>query len=211
VLSSFVAERRTGETLFDISDALNGCLSGLVSITAGCALIEPWAAVVIGGIAGAIYLIFSSFLVRIKIDDAVDAIPVHFANGMWGVIAVGLFAVPEHLQAAYGRSDHVGWFYSFSRGSSDATLLGANLVGLLFIFGWVLGMMAPFFLFLNYLGWFRSDALEEVVGLDISYHGGPAYINDDIYAGQMTHVYEVAKAKDAEEFEEEENDKEGIA
>jgi Amt family ammonium transporter len=210
-VSAVIAERRTGETLFDITNALNGCLAGLVSITAGCALIEPWAAVIIGGIAGAIYLAFSTFIVRIKIDDSVDAIPVHFANGIWGVVAVGLFAVPEYLQDAYGRSDHVGWFYSFSRGSSDATLLGANLVGLLFILGWVIGIMTPFFLLLNYIGWFRADALEEIVGLDISYHGGPAYVADDSYAENMTHAFEVAKSKMDEESEEEENQKEGIA
>lgn len=94
------------------------------------------------------------------------------ANGVWGVISVGLFATPQRLQEAYGNSDHVGWFYSFGNGGHDATLLATQVVGVLFIFGWVVGLMMPFFLWLDWKGWFRSDPLEEIVGLDLSYHGG---------------------------------------
>mmetsp|Transcript_24608 Transcript_24608/g.49847 ORF Transcript_24608/g.49847 Transcript_24608/m.49847 type:complete len:451 (-) Transcript_24608:195-1547(-) len=177
---AILTERRTGEVIFDISAALNGCLGGLVSITAGCSVIEPWAAVFTGSVAGLLYLLSSELLVKFRIDDAVDAIPVHLFNGLWGMLAVGLFASPGKLEDAYGRSKHVGWFYSWGKGSSDATLLGANLVGVLFILGWVLLTMLPFFCILNYLGWFRSDPLEEIVGLDISYHGGSAYQKDAI-------------------------------
>ena len=133
-----------------------------------------------GTVAGIVYLSASNLLVRLKIDDAVDAIPVHFFNGLWGLVAVGLFASPLKLENAYGRSKHVGWCYSWSKGSSDATLLGTNLVGFLFIVGWVLFTMLPFFFLLSYLGWFRSDPLEEIVGLDISYHGGSAYRVDTV-------------------------------
>jgi hypothetical protein len=88
----------------------------------------------------------------------------------------------------YGHSNHVGWFYSLGRGSTDATLLGAQFVGILFILGWVSAFMLPFFLWLDWRGWLRSDPLEELVGLDRSYHGGvvlalgsedldPEYIN----------------------------------
>ena len=179
VLSSFVAERRTGETLFDITDALNGCLSGLVSITAGCALIEPWAAVVIGGIAGAIYLTFSSFLVRIKIDDAVDAIPVHLFNGLWGCIATGLLAEPNRVTAVYGSSTHAGWFYSLNNGSSDANLLLCEVAGIFFIMGWTAGVMYPFFTILSCFNLLRVDPEEEKKGLDISHHKGSAYNMQD--------------------------------
>jgi hypothetical protein len=96
------------------------------------------------------------------------------ANGIWGIIAVGLFATPDRLEQAYGNSDHVGWFYSFGNGGHDATLLGTQFVGLLFILGWVTGLMLPFFVWLDWKGWFRSDPLEEIVGLDLSYHGGAA-------------------------------------
>ena len=77
ILSSIVAERSTGETSYYLPYALNGCLSGLVAITAGCAVVEHWASIVIGLTSGALYLMCSKLLVKNKIDDAVDAIPVH--------------------------------------------------------------------------------------------------------------------------------------
>ena len=76
-LSTAVAERFTGETSYYLPYALNGCLSGLVAITAGCSVVSHWASIVIGLISGALYLVFSKLLVRWRIDDAVDAIPVH--------------------------------------------------------------------------------------------------------------------------------------
>lgn len=63
-LSAILNERRTGEYVFDVTYSMNGTLTGLVSITAGCAVIEPWAAVVIGSIGGILYIIFSERLVR---------------------------------------------------------------------------------------------------------------------------------------------------
>ena len=66
----------------------------------------------------------------------------------------------------------MGFFYSFNNGGADATLLAANICGMLFIFAWVMFIMLPFFIWLDWKGWFRSDPLEEIVGLDTSYHGG---------------------------------------
>ena len=125
--------------------------------------------------AGWVYLAASALMLRLKIDDAVDAIPVHFANGMWGCIAVGLLAEPTRTAIAYGSDKHVGWFYSWGRGTGDANLLLVEFCGILWIIGWVAATMIPFFLLLNFLGWFRVDALEEEVGLDISHHKGAAY------------------------------------
>jgi len=172
VVNLFIVERKTGEPYFSLNYAMNGCLGGLVCITAGCALIEPWAAIIAGFVAGLLYLWFSSVLVKLCIDDAVDAIPVHMINGFWGLVVTGLFATPEHMENAYGNSEHVGWFYEWGRGSSNFNLLGCQLVGALFIAAWSTAIMLPFFFGLNYLGWFRADALEEIVGLDVSYHGG---------------------------------------
>lgn len=151
---------------------MNGSLSGLVAITAGCAVVEPWGAIVTGVVAGWIYIAGSSWLINHRIDDAVDAIPVHMLNGIWGLISVGLCASPRKLQLTFGVSKNVGWFYSWGRGSGDATLLACQVLTVLFILGWVLFTMLPFFVWLNYKGWLRSDSLEELVGLDISYHGG---------------------------------------
>jgi Amt family ammonium transporter len=168
----WIEERKTGEPSFSLVMAMNGALSGLVAITSGCALVEPWAAVVTGIIAGWLYIFGSSLLIRLRIDDAVDAIPVHMVNGMWGLLATGLVASPRKLELTYGASDHVGWFYSLGRGSFDASLLANQLLVLLLILGWTFFTMFPFFIWLNYKGWFRADSLEELVGLDISYHGG---------------------------------------
>jgi Amt family ammonium transporter len=166
-------ERATGEPVFDLIRLMNGSLAGLVAITSGCGVVEPWAAVVIGGFAGALYLKGSLWLVKMRLDDAVDAIPVHMFNGIFGMIAVGLFASPNKLELTYGTAKaHVGWFYSWGSGSGDAHLLGAQVVGILFILGWVFSIMLPFFIWLDWKGWFRSDPLEEIVGLDTSYHGG---------------------------------------
>ena len=167
-----IMEHLTGEATYNLNFAMNGCLGGLVSITAGCGVVEPWAAIVTGLIAGMLYLLSSKMLMKICIDDAVDAIPVHMVNGIWGLISTGFFASPRRLQDVYGQSDYVGWFYAWGRGSGNFNLMGCQLVGILFIAGWVTVIMLPFFLLLNYMGWFRSDALEEIVGLDMSYHGG---------------------------------------
>jgi Amt family ammonium transporter len=168
----FMEERRTGEPHFSLVMAMNGSLSGLVAITAGCAIVEPWAALVIGVVAGWVFMWSSEWLIKKQIDDAVDAIPVHMFNGIWGLLATGIFASPEKMELTYGVSKHVGIVYSWARGSSDATLLACQTLAALFIVGWTMVTVFPFFIWLNYKGWLRSDSLEELVGLDISYHGG---------------------------------------
>jgi Amt family ammonium transporter len=163
-----------GETEYDLSMVMNGCLGGLVAITSGCAVVEPWAAVVIGLIGGLVYVFSSKLLVKLKIDDAVDAIPVHFFNGMWGCIATGFFASPRLTVIAYETNVGVtnvghGVFYG------DGKLLVCQIFGVLFILCWTVGIMTPFFIGLNQFGMFRVDAIEEQVGLDISHHKGSAY------------------------------------
>lgn len=154
---------------------MNGCLTGLVAITAGCATVETWAAVVIGVTAGWFYLMASALLVKLRIDDAVDAIPVHMVGGAWGVISTGLFSTPELTYAAFGMDEHVGWFYEWHRGSGDFTLLGIQIIAVLFIFGWTSVIMGSYFFVLNKFGMFRIDPLEEAVGMDLSRHHGAAY------------------------------------
>ena len=182
-------ENRTGEATFNLTTALNGCLSGLVAITGSCGFVEPWAAVVIGVLSGFLYLYTSKLLEMLAIDDAVDAIPVHLASGILGVISTGLFARKEFLVDFYGDiapqfTEHQGWFYD----PSDGALLGAQVIGLLFIFAWVGCLMGPFFLFLNYNGYFRADPLEEVIGLDISYHGRSAYDIGEMPKLEFSHL-----------------------
>ena len=76
---------------------------------------------------------------------------------------------------AFGEHGHYGWFYEWGQGSGDGNLLAAQVVGVLWIIGWVSFTMVPFLLLVNLLGWFRVDTIEEEVGLDISHHKGAAY------------------------------------
>lgn len=176
--STWMDYRVSGLHTYDLAYIMNGLLTGLVAITAGCASVEGWAAVVIGIIAGWVYLLGSKLLIKLRIDDAVDAIPVHLFGGLWGLIATGLFSAPDLMEQAYGQSDHVGWFYEWNRGSGNFTLLGIQLIGILFIAGWTVALMYPFFYMLNFFGSLRVDPLEEEAGLDISRHRGPGYSVD---------------------------------
>ena len=114
-------------------------------------------------------------LIKLKLDDVVDAVPVHFLNGLWGVIVVGLLSEPELTRQAYGTNMHPGFFYSLAQGRPNANLLGCQVVGALFIIGWTLITMAPFFLVLNHFEMLRSEAVEELVGLDVCYNGDEGY------------------------------------
>jgi hypothetical protein len=163
--------------------ATNGVLSGLVAITSGCTVVEPWAAVVIGLIAGWNYLWSSNFLEHLKIDDAVNAIPVHMVNGIWGLVATGLLASPRLQRLTYGKDDNPGLFYSFGEGQPNGKLLGCQVIAIVFILGWTFVTMLPFFIYLNVKGWLRSDSYEEIVGLDVSYHGGGMRVSVDDGAG----------------------------
>jgi len=165
--------------LLDVTALTNGALSGLVAITAGCAVVWPWAAVVVGMFGGFLYIGFSNLLIKLRIDDAVDAIPVHFANGIWGCISVGLFASNTLVQKAYSypTNSYAGWFYEWSAGCNrcgNGSLLAAQLVGVIFIIGWTVCLTTPLFWTLNQFGLFRVPKEEEQVGLDISHHGGSA-------------------------------------
>jgi Ammonium Transporter Family len=149
-----------------------------VGVTSGCAVVEPWAALLIGMVAGWIYIAMDVLLLRWKLDDAVAAIQVHLGSGSWGIVATGLLASPSRMLAAFGTDSHGGWFY----GASSDNLLPAQLAGALFIIIWTMLTTVPFFLLLDYLGMFRVNALEELIGLDMSYleqEGGPIALSSD--------------------------------
>ncbi|CAB9515769.1 Ammonium transporter 1 member [Seminavis robusta] len=189
VIKMFLRHRQTGEFSFDLVAAMNGALTGLVSITAGCATVEPWAAIIVGLVGGALYLGASDLLIKCKIDDAVDAVPVHGVGGIWGLLSVGLLSAPERVRQAYGTNEHPGFFYSLSEGHSDASLLGCQVLGTLFICGWTLVTMLPFFLWLNFMGWFRCESVQELVGLDIAYNLGASH-HGDAFKGEDEDVKE---------------------
>ncbi len=164
--------RRTGKP--DPGMMANGMLAGLVAITAPCAFVAPWAAAVIGVIAG-VLVIESVFFVekQLKVDDPVGAISVHGVCGIFGVLSVGIFS-----NGSYGA----GWNGSTSTGITGIIKgnwgqLGAQALGALVIIVVNGGLSLAFFKFQNRLtkGGIRSTADDEIQGLDIPEMGVHAY------------------------------------
>ena len=156
---------------YDLSMTLNGALAGLVSVTASCSVIEPWAAIVIGIVGACVYVGSSMLVLKVGIDDVVDAGPVHYFCGMWGLIASGLFCTKENLHAAYyDNLEDYGLFYG-----GGIKLLAVQIIAVFAISAWVFAMMFPFFLGLNAAGLLRVTLEEEQAGMDVSKHGGSAY------------------------------------
>jgi len=156
---------KTGK--MDIVMACNGALAGLVAVTAPCAYIAPWAAVVIGAVAVPVML-FTANLVenKLKIDDAVGAVPVHLGNGLWGLLAVGIFA-----DGTYGGIQGVitGHF----------SQLALQVIDVLTVFAWV-GPTAllTFWVIKKTMG-LRASRKEELQGLDLPEHGIEAYPEEE--------------------------------
>ncbi|MCB0098417.1 MAG: ammonium transporter [Caldilineaceae bacterium] len=156
----------------DPAMSVNGVLAGLVAITAPCAFVTAWAAVVIGLVAGVLVCLASFGLERMRIDDPVGAVPVHFVNGLWGLLAVGLFSAGNPDTAAWNGIDTAvtGLFY----GGGVGQLL-AQLCEITAIFVFVFGLSYVFFRILNGWGLLRSDPNAEILGLDIPEMGARGY------------------------------------
>jgi len=152
---------KTGHFMLTLPPVLNGILGGLVSITAGCGDVRPWAAVVMGMIGGAIYVGSSKLQKMLKIDDVVDAGPVHFWCGIWGCVGLALFA-DDHGTGLTGP----GAFYG-----GGGALLGANLLLVINIIWWVAVTMVPTFAIMKVLGMARVSPTIEEAGMDTSKHG----------------------------------------
>lgn len=155
----------------DVFPALNGILAGLVSITAPCPVVEPWAAAFIGFVGGFVYYGSSSLLKKLQIDDPLDASPVHFFCGIWGVLSVGLFAEKEYVGSVYAQDPDA--YGAFMGGGGKQ--LGNQIIGVLAITGWVCSTCALVFGTLKALKMLRVSAEDEELGLDSSHHGGDAY------------------------------------
>ncbi len=155
---------------WDLGMALNGVLAGLVAITAPCAWVESWAAVVIGIVAGIILVIGVYLLEALKIDDPVGAVPVHGFNGLWGLISVGLFADGTYGNYSIDPPFVKGLLYGGGAGQLIAQLIGAAA-----LFVWAFGCGLILFKVLDLLIGIRVEPREEIQGLDIIEHGTPAY------------------------------------
>jgi Amt family ammonium transporter len=171
VSSLIVISRKTGK--LDVGMALNGAIAGLVGVTASCAWIEAWAAVVVGAIAGGIVVFGVLFFDRIHVDDPVGAVSVHGLNGIWGLLAVGLFADGTYGLYTTEGPMVVGLFYGGGAGQ-----LLAQAIGVAVVIAWAFGTGFILFKILDKaLGSIRVEPQEEIEGLDIGEHGGKAYPN----------------------------------
>jgi Amt family ammonium transporter len=156
--------------------SVNGLLAGLVAITAPCAFVDSVSAAIIGVIAGVLVCLASQWLEKAKIDDPVGAVPVHFVNGIWGVLAVGLFANGNPDTAAWnGVSTPVtGLLYGGS------TQIIAQALEAVSVAVFVFATSYAFFAFLKRVGLLRSRAEDEIAGLDLPEMGSPGYVAGDI-------------------------------
>ena len=150
----------------DLSMTINGCLAGLVAVTAGCAYVSVGSSLIIGTVAGVLVVFAVLAFDRWKLDDPVGALSVHLANGVFGTLAVGLFAEGHFMPNTTGD----GLFFG-----GGTSLLVAQLTGM--------GAVAVFAFIVSLIGWYlikitigvRVSAEEELEGLDIGEHGMSAY------------------------------------
>ena len=157
----------------DVSMCLNASLAGLVAITAPCDVVDVYGALIVGGVAGLLVVFgvwFFDYIARV--DDPVGACAVHFINGIWGTLAVGLFATdttPTYSLAGSNGEKLLGLFYG-----GGFKLLGIQFAGLLATAAWTaVTIFIAFTIIKKTLG-LRASAEEEIEGLDITEHGLPS-------------------------------------
>ncbi|MGN1170027.1 MAG: ammonium transporter [Lachnospiraceae bacterium] len=154
----------------DVSMCLNASLAGLVAITAPCDVTDAFGAIVIGAVAGVLVVFGVWFLdYKLRVDDPVGAVAVHCLNGIWGTIAVGLFATntaPEYGIADAAGNEMLGLFYG-----GGFKLLGIQLVGVLSVLAWSAVTIVIAFMIIKAIFGLRVTEEEEIVGLDSMEHG----------------------------------------
>lgn len=170
-LTTLFATRMLGGH-WSVLDACNGVLGGFVSITAGCAVVAPWAAIVCGFVSAWVLIGLNKLALRLHFDDPLEAAQLHGGCGLWGVLFVGLFAEEAYLQefytsrpsASYGLLVGGGW-----------RLLAVQAIEAIAIIVWTSVTMGLLFFSLHYFNLLRIDSEDELQGLDCSTHGGYAY------------------------------------
>lgn len=167
----FMTMKKFGKA--DPSMTINGVLSGLVGITAGCAFVSQWAAIVIGVICGILVIYATLIIDNIKVDDPVGAVAVHGFGGVFGTIAVGLFDTSHGL---------------FTTG--EFSLFGVQVLGAVVVVIWGLGSGAVMAKVCEMTVGLRATEREEEEGLDMSYHGIPAYNELERFVDLPTSLYD---------------------
>jgi len=159
---------------YDVGGLCNGILAGLVSITAPCGNVESGSALVIGLIGAIVYQLGSMQLRQLKIDDPVDAVPVHAFCGMWGVIAAAVFDM-----GTLGGDDHFHGWSGFSCMTNDdgtcqegliSNAIAAHLIMIGVIIAWSGTLSGIVFFLLKMTGLLRIDPATEDVGVDAKKH-----------------------------------------
>jgi Amt family ammonium transporter len=150
----------------DLGMTLNGCLAGLVAITAPCAFVSVGSSLIIGAIAGIIVVLSVIGFDRMKIDDPVGALSVHLVNGVFGTLCIGLFAQDGITGAATGN----GLFFG-----GGVKLLGAQFTGVLAAGVFTFGISLIAWWVIKVIMGMRVSLQEEIEGLDIGEHGNSAY------------------------------------
>jgi len=163
----------------DPSMSANGMLAGLVAITAPCAFVSAWAAIVIGLIAGLVVCFGVSLLERWKLDDPVGAVAVHGFNGIWGVIALGIFADGTYGAGLNGVEGGVKGLIYGGGGQFIAQLIGAATC---IVF--VLGLSFLFWKLLDRVMGLRVSPQVEVEGLDMHEMGVTAYATQHVFRAE---------------------------
>ena len=157
----------------DVSMCLNASLAGLVAITAGCDVTDALGAIIIGSVAGLLVCFGVWFLDNVlRVDDPVGAVAVHMMNGIWGTIAVGLFATnsaPGYSIADSKGNELVGLFYG-----GGFKLLGLQLTGFVSVAAWTVVTITIVFLVIKATLGLRVSEEEEIIGLDPTEHGLPS-------------------------------------
>ena len=146
----------------DVSMSLTGALAGLVAITAGCANVDALGASIIGAVAGILVVVAVEFIdLKLHVDDPVGAVAVHGVNGLWGTLAVGLFAT----DTAPGMSAK-GLFYGGGFAQLGTQALGIGAIAL-----WTIVTMTGVFFLIKKVNGLRVTEEEEIQGLDLQEHG----------------------------------------
>jgi ammonium transporter, Amt family len=156
---------------WDLMAAMNGSLAGLVGITAGCAFVSPLASVIIGVLAGVLVLLVTDLLEKIKIDDPVGAFAVHGACGIFGTLAIGLFAEPSLTPFAANANSGLGGILV---GGGSAQILVTQFIGSLSTVAWVAITMGIVFTVLKLVNRLRVHAAGED-HIDAYEHGASAW------------------------------------
>ncbi len=148
----------------DIGMTANGAIAALVAITAPSGYVEPWAAIIIGGVAGAVMVLMVLFIDRIHIDDPIGALSCHGISGIWGTLATGLFAAPALVDRL--KIGTPGLFYG-----GGFHQLGVQALGVIAVFAFVLVCSGAVFYGLKALIGIRLSPEQELAGSDFSEHG----------------------------------------